>query len=620
MCGLAGVVSREPLADSVGLATRLDACLAHRGPDGAASWTSADRRVLLVHRRLAIIDPSPAGRQPMAAPGGTAWLAFNGEIYNYRALRAELEREGERFTTRSDTEVLLRWLLRRGPAALDRLRGMFALACWRNDERTLLLARDRFGIKPLYVAASDGRVAFASEIGALTGSGLVCAEPDPAGVLAFLGWGSIPPPLTWVTGIEAAAPGSWSQWSAAGARLGAGVFADVRRVWASGTGAGVRGAAWQEQVAETLRDSVRAHLVADVPVGVFLSSGLDSAALVARARSDVSDLRTFTVVVDEPQYSEAAGAEALAQRFETRHHTLRVDARNLAGDWPAIQARLDQPTIDGVNTYYVSRAVAATGTRAVLSGLGGDELFGGYPSFARLRRLRTLSRVAGPLVPLAARALALGAPTRGARLRHLTGAADDALEQYRVLRGFLMPDEIRGVAGARLADRSAAERVAAVERETMAAAGAERHAATVARLESTMYMRAQLLRDADAMSMAHGLEVRVPFVDAPLVAAVWPELGAHRALLARKRLLARLVPELPRETVRGPKRGFTLPFERWLSGPLADLVRSGLADLEADGWVARGTAARVWAAWDARRVHWSRPWGLAVLGRFLHDA
>src|SRR5438094_508952 len=259
MCGIAGVVTSDrPIADAPALARRLSDALAYRGPDGEGVWTSPSSNVVLVHRRLAIIDVGPSGAQPMATPNLRHHLVFNGEIYNYRELRRELEARGERFATASDTEVLLLLIAREGPAALARLRGMFALACWDAVDRSLLLARDRFGIKPLYIAATPNALAFASELCALDAAGLVAPTPSAAGVLAFLAWGSVPPPLTWRHGVEMLAPGTWRMRRIDGREAQA-VFADTRDAYRSDRRQPLSEAALREAVGEAVRESVRAR-------------------------------------------------------------------------------------------------------------------------------------------------------------------------------------------------------------------------------------------------------------------------------------------------------------------------------------------------------------------------
>jgi asparagine synthase (glutamine-hydrolysing) len=623
MCGIAGVVTSDrPIADPPSLARRLADALAHRGPDGEGTWRSAASDVLLVHRRLAIIDPGPGGAQPMATHDLRRHIVFNGEVYNYRELRHDLEARGERFTSASDTEVLLRLIALDGPPALARVRGMFALACWDAAERSLLVARDRFGIKPLYLAEAPGTLAFASELGALAATGALDKGPSPSGVLAFLAWGSVPPPLTWRRGAQMLAPGTWRVWRAGrgGTR---GVFADTRDAYRSDRRRALAGPAFGDLVGHAVRDSVRAHLIADVPVGVFLSGGIDSSAIVSAASSiGATNLHTFTVTFDDPT-SEAAAAREVAQMFGTEHRELRVDGAHVADDLPGILARLDQPTIDAVNSFYVSKAVAATGIKAVLSGTGGDELFGGYPTFTRLPRAMAARHAMGPLLPWIAPLVGLALPARlGPRWRHFAASNGRLAEAYRVQRGFLLPEELDGLAGPALRDAAvwdgAREEVDAVERVLLEGVAIESQYAAIARAESRLYLCSQLLRDIDVMSMAHGLEVRVPFVDHELLGAVWPELGFHASSLKHKQMLhATLERGLPEGLVDRPKQGFILPFGRWIGGELAPFVRDGMRQLASLGWIRSDAPDRVWAEWRDGAAHWSRPWGLSVLGHFL---
>jgi asparagine synthase (glutamine-hydrolysing) len=625
MCGIAGVVSvGRPVADPGDVARRFAAALAHRGPDGEGVWTSGAGDALLVHRRLAVIDPGPDGAQPMASRDGRYRIVFNGEIYNYRELRRDAAALGARFQTASDTEVLLEIVAHEGPAGLARVRGMFAFACWDDLDKSLVLARDRFGIKPLYVAASRDRLAFASELGALRAAGLVDGRPSAAGVLAFLTWGSVIPPLTWREGVDMLPPGGWCRWH--GTVIERGVFADTRDVYSGGAPAPRSERDYRTAVGAAVRDSVRAHLIADVPVGVFLSGGIDSGAIVSAAVSaGATDLQTFTVAFDD-EASEGERARLVANAFGTRHHELRVDASHVAADLPAILARLDQPTIDAVNSFYVSRAVASTGIKAVLAGTGGDELFGGYPSFRRLTRAVAAKQAAGPLWPVVGAVGDRVMPSRlRARWRHFAGSQGSFADAYRVQRGFLLPEELDEIAGPALRDervrREARQQLQAAEETLLAASGPEAPQASVARLESRLYLESQLLRDVDVMGMAHALEVRVPFVDHVLLGTVWPQLGCHPQLLRGKRLLYETLERpLPAGVAGRPKQSFTLPFARWMRGDLAPAVRDGLDRLARLGWIAGDAPARIWSAWDAGRTHWSRAWGLSVLGHFLDGA
>jgi asparagine synthase (glutamine-hydrolysing) len=463
MCGIAGVVRLDgPIAPDPCAA--LGAALAHRGPDGFGVWRSPAANALLVHTRLAIIDPGPSGAQPMVTPDGRHRIVFNGEVYNYRDLRRSLESRGERFTTGSDTEVLLRLLACDGPAALAQVRGMFALAWWDAASRSLVLARDRFGMKPLYVAATNRSIAFASEIHALISSRLVERTIDPAGVLGFLAWGSVPPSLTYVAGVESLAPGSWMRWAHDGASVRE-TFVDVAAVYER-PASGCSESALRQRVGAAVRQSVAAHLVADVPVGVFLSGGIDSSAILsAAADAGATALNTYTVRFDD-RSSEHEYARLVASRFGARHHELLLDSNRIVSDLPQILARLDQPTLDAVNSYYVSAAVAETGIKAVLSGSGGDEMFGGYPSFRRLPAAMRWKGRTRPLAPVMTPVVESVLPARlTARWRHFMAGNGNMSAAYRTQRGLYMPAEIERLAGPSLLDcwSSATARVADAE-------------------------------------------------------------------------------------------------------------------------------------------------------------
>jgi asparagine synthase (glutamine-hydrolysing) len=624
MCGIAGLARRDgaPIDDVESTAALFSAALAHRGPDGAGAWRSRDGDVLFVHRRLAIIDLSREAAQPMPAPDRRHVMVFNGEVYNYRELRAGLEARGESFRTGSDTEVLLRLIAAEGPDALARVRGMFALALWSVDDRSLLLARDGYGIKPLYVAAGPGRIAFASELEALRKAKLAESTPSPAAVLGYLSWGSVPPPLAWNRGAEMLEAGTWFEWRQDG-RERRGRFVDPREPYRTAAAEPRDEAQFKASVAAAVRESVRAHLVADVPVGVFLSGGIDSGAIVSAAASaGAVGLSTFTVGFDDAT-SETDRARSVAEAFGTTHCELHLTPAQVTRDLPSVLARLDQPTIDAVNSYYVSRAVAATGIKAVLSGTGGDELFGGYPSFTRLPLAMRAKRAAGAAWPLVAAAGARALPARlQSRWQHYASTNGNMAEAYRVQRGLFLPGDLADAAGPALNDpaiwRDASEQLAAAEEHLLAPLGEERMVASVARLESRLYLQSQLLRDIDAMSMAHGLEVRVPFVDHALTRAVWPELGLHGGLLKGKTLLhATLERPLPAPVVQHPKQGFTLPFARWMRDELAPFVQEGMQRAARAGWIAEAAPTLVWDDWMWQRVHWTRPWALAVLGHML---
>jgi len=620
MCGIGGVFSWSDPAgiDVTRTAADLCAALAHRGPDDEGIF--ADGSVLLVHRRLAVIDPTPAGRQPMTTPDGRYTIVFNGEIYNYRDLRVDLARAGVPFTSASDTEVLLALLVRDGIAALSRARGMFAIALWDSAARTLTLARDRFGVKPLYIAARPGRVAFASEVAALRRAELVEREASPAGVLGFLAWGYVPSPLTWLRGVEHLPAGTWRTWDADGKHQG-GTFADFTQVYARDNTVDERELC--ARASEAIRDSVAAHMVADVPVGVFLSGGIDSTAIVAHARGATSgELHTYTVAGDVSSMSEIEPARRVATFFDTTHHELMIGAAAIERALPSIIRRLDAPSVDAVNSYFVSQAVAATRIKAVLSGVGGDEMFGGYPSFQRIPAAMRTARWLSPVLPVTVIAAAAVSDWRARKLQHFA-TAPDAASAYRAVRGNFMPEEWPQLLGPAFDGRTgvdARETLAAIEDRTFGERPAETTLATVARMETGGYLQGQLLRDIDAVSMAHALEVRVPFVDHRLAGTIWPALAHHPDLLNGKRLLRASVPKWPDGIESLPKRGFTLPFDTWMRSGLRETALRGIESTVAHGWVNARAAAAVWGDWERGRAHWSRAWSLSVLGQFLQEA
>src|SRR5436190_7036994 len=392
MCGIAGLYAYLDVAPPVDRAelARMNARMAARGPDGGGDWLSADGRVGFTHRRLAIIDLSGRGAQPMHSADGRLTVTFNGEIYNYKELKAGLEAKGYTFRSDSDTEVLLQLYTDRGPAMVEALRGMFAFGLWDAAKRTLLLARDPLGIKPLYYADDGWTLRFASQAKALLAGGAVSREPDPAGIVGFHLLGSVPEPFTVWRAIRAVPAGATVLVDAAGSRAPE-VYYNVARSLGRRAGAGGGDAAMaREQLRAAVHDSVRHHLVADVPVAVFLSAGLDSGALLGTmAELGVRDPLAVTLAFAEfkgGHDDEAPLAAEVAARYGARHVVRTVDRAEFERDLPAILDAMDLPTIDGINTWFVAKAAREAGIKVALSGLGADECFGGYPSFADLPR------------------------------------------------------------------------------------------------------------------------------------------------------------------------------------------------------------------------------------------
>lgn len=570
MCGIAATFAYEVASgvDRAGLRRMCDRMI-QRGPDDAGTWFNSDGRVGLGHRRLSIIDLSPDGAQPMASADGQHVIAFNGEIYNYRSIRARLESAGHTFRSRSDTEVLLHLWAERGERMLDELRGMYAFAIWDAKLGGLFLARDPYGIKPLYVADDGRTLRAASQVKALLAGGGLDTEPDPAGHVGFFLWGHVPEPHTLYRGIRALSPGH-SLWVEDSGVKRERRFASVREALkVAETATNVRGRSASEELRAALLDSVRHHLVADVDVGVFLSSGRDSTTLAALASEIGGQLRTITLGFHEHRGTaddEVPLAEAVAAHYGARHVTVWVDRAEFRDSFDDFLECMDQPTLDGVNNYFVSRAAAQAGLKVALSGLGGDELFGGYPSFAEIPKL--VGRVGR--IPFASR---LGAGFRrisSPMLRSLTSPKYAGLLEYGhnvggaylLRRGLFMPWELPEILGPDLA-REGWEALSTMARLGETVAGIECDRLKISALESTWYMRNQLLRDTDWASMAHSLEVRTPLVDWELLTDVAPLLAADPTL-GKQSMAKTPTRGLPEPVLARPKTGFTTPIRQWM--------------------------------------------------------
>ncbi|MCX6936343.1 MAG: asparagine synthase (glutamine-hydrolyzing) [Verrucomicrobia bacterium] len=648
MCGIAGFVSlRHPASTREAALARMLAAQRQRGPDDEGSITQGP--ATLGMRRLAVFDPAN-GHQPMISPDGRHHLVFNGAIYNFRPLRSAYAQRGWVFRTGCDTEVLLAALALDGVAVLPGLRGMFAFAWWDAREKTLLLVRDALGIKPLlYHIDPVGPLLFASESRALLASRHVPGELDPAAADDFLRWQSVPAPRTLHAGVRSLRPGEQLRWHDGRSEVSAwwtpaACLATARRRPGLPPPA-ASAAELQSQLRARLEDSIQAHIAADVPVGAFLSGGLDSAIITALMARQVGPdrVQTFSIGFEENAFSETAEAAATARHLGVAHHTHILTGAAVAGDLDNILATLDQPTGDGLNTYYAARFARAGGITVALSGLGADELFGGYPAFRRLPTLaRWLPRWA--LIPAPLQRTLLGLlDARGTAARKLADTlrlgddlTDVALAQRQVfstreisrllapaassqassnLLGYLRP-------GSRLLHPAAPEIRAAWEAalSSLPPSTPAPLALLASLAETRGYMADVLLRDADEFSMRHSLELRVPFLDLPLVEWAWAQNPSllHPAGAAPKSVLAAACADLlPPALLNRQKRGFTLPFARWLRGPLRPFMEDtlGSASVGRCGLFDPYAAGKLWRAYrdgsDDRA--WSCVWSLAVL-------
>jgi asparagine synthase (glutamine-hydrolysing) len=629
MCGIFGIIGvKAPVSSEV--LERATRSLTHRGPDDGGTVILHDSareaiEVGLGNRRLAILDLSPLGHQPMNDPATGNWIVYNGEVYNFREVRAKLERTGQHFSSHSDTEVILKAYAQWGEKCLDEFRGMFAFAIWDAQRHRLFVARDPMGIKPLYYYQSERYFMFSSEVRTLLGTGLVPRIIDPAGLINYLTFGSLYDPNTLVEGVKALPAGHFMTWE--NGQLTETEYWDlVGTKGHAGDSSSPKRGEIETQIAQQLDESVRMQLVSDVPVGVFLSGGIDSSSLVGILSRNGVQPSTFSIVFRESDYSEAEYSRAIAEQFRTDHHEITVSQADFfAVIAPAIHA-MDLPTIDGINTYFVSERTRAAGVKVALSGLGGDEIFAGYSSFRTVPRMerfnRSWERIPGALrTPLANIFAALAPATdQNRKLAALARNGGSLDHPYFFSRMLFTPDQLNEL----LSLPANGEGVEVFLRSEKSLTEAVNRAQSldsinrVSYLEARCYMLNTLLRDSDFMSMAHGLEVRVPLIDHQLVRRVLSLPGSWKidARTPKPMLVGALGGILPDKIVHRPKRGFTLPFEHWLRDALRPVVEESLHKISDGplGSLIDGLAARrVWKDFLEGRTSWSRPWSLYIL-------
>jgi asparagine synthase (glutamine-hydrolysing) len=637
MCGIFGIVAHKARV-SEGVLESAAQSLAHRGPDDSGTVLLRDSvpepvEIGLASRRLAILDLSPLGHQPMHDAATGNWIVYNGEIYNFRYVRDELEQAGTKFISHSDTEVVLKAYARWGQQCLAKFRGMFAFALWDARRRQLFLARDPMGIKPLYYAQSGAYFLFASEVRTLLGTGLVPRRLDHAGVLNYLTFGSAYDPLTLVDGVHALPPGhslTWENGTVSESQYWD-LVDDGANARASQTfSAQDRGHA-ASNLQPLLEESVRLQLVSDVPVGVFLSGGIDSSALVSILSRGGVTPSTFSIVFREADFSEAEHSRAVARKFHTDHHEITVSQTDVLAAIPEALRAMDLPTIDGINTYFVSRETRAAGVKVALSGLGGDEVYAGYSNFKTVPRMERFTEFWKHMPRAArnpfARAFTALSPAndQNRKLAALVRSNGRVLHPYFLARMLFTPDQRDGLLLS--AETLAADSAAASQRSSLDRTRGLDAVNRVSYLESRCYMLNTLLRDADFMSMSQGLEVRVPLIDHQLAKHVLALPGEWKLGATPKPLLvAALDGSLPDEIVHRPKRGFTLPFEHWMREELRPEVEPVLSEKRVSegplgGVLDAKQVQQVWQDFLRGEVSWTRPWSLYVLQRWceLHS-
>ena len=579
MCGLAGFLfnsttNKDEALSHVKLMTNR---MAVRGPDAEAFYTGED--IVLGHRRLAILDLDPRSNQPMTSACGRYIIVFNGEIYNFKDLRHELETEGVYFRTTSDTEVLLTLFAREGVQMLSKLRGMFAFAVWDTIAHELFMARDPYGIKPLYYSQTAQGLVFASQVRALLASGLISLEIEPAGLAGFYLWGSVPEPWTLYRNVFTLPAGHYLKVSN-GIMTAPFCWHDIRKHW-QGNGIQLYAPELQERVQQAVRESVQAHLVADVPISVFLSGGIDSGAIAGLAVELGAQVEGITLGFEEftgQHHDEVPVARAIAAHYGLPHHVRMIKRNEFEQDLPGILDAMDQPSVDGVNTWFASKAAAERGYKVVLSGVGGDELFCGYTSFKSLPRRALLGKIIGSLpgvnelltVPCSYFAKHYTKPKLAAVPTYMSSVEG----QYFLQRALFLPAELPVLMGVEQANLGLAR--LAGSPPGMSPAQARDGGATIGLLESTHYLRNQLIRDSDWASMGHSLELRTPLVDATLLATLGPCVTGFAGGIGKSLLARSPKNPLPDSIINRPKTGFGLPIGGWL---LDATDKSAWADL-----------------------------------------
>jgi asparagine synthase (glutamine-hydrolysing) len=640
MCGIAGIIGRLDQTNRAAL-QRMNDAMVHRGPDAAGIWASTpdDRGwgALLAHRRLAILDLSPAGVQPMLDPVTGHVIVFNGEIYNYQDLRRRLESEGQQFQSSGDTAVMLRALGLHGPDAVKWLRGMFAFACWDQKQRRLLLARDQLGIKPLYVARSQDpnsgwSVVFASELRALLASGLLgTPRLDPQAVASSVWNGFVTGPNTAVKGVELLWPGQLLELDGSGKEIRQ---EDFWRIPDHAPAPDMT----ENELAEILEEGLRLHLASDVPLAVFLSGGVDSSAMANLAqRAAKTPIHTFTLAFEEQELNEGPIAQQIAKAIGTEHHEVVLTEGHFVSNLETALDSLDQPTFDGLNAYFMSRAIRDAGFTVAISGTGGDELFGGYPTFRDLPVLQRWSKRAGfvprelqvaaaKLVtwPLRRSGQVVPPQTRWAKLPEMVRHGDDLLALYQLASALFLPGWQRELLAPGFADVLADGLPSAMRQRLTAETKGRMPLSAISVMEQRLFLGERLLRDNDVASMAASLEQRVPLVDHVLFESVdrLPD-RARYAPLGRKDMLRKIgLRGLDPALFDRPKSGFVLPFDRWIRQGLKKVMDQTLRDPQAIAPCGLDPAAvaKLWQTFldGGSGFYWSRVWSVYVLIRWCH--
>jgi asparagine synthase (glutamine-hydrolysing) len=623
MCGINGILGIENPETGSNCIGSMNKKMAHRGPDDEGVF--ADVNIAMGQRRLSIIDLSSAGHQPMWSNDKRYCIVYNGELYNFKELRFDLERSSRgssdmpyHFITKSDTEVILAAYSRWGKDCLSKFNGMFGFAIWDTEKKELFIARDRLGVKPIYYSLKNNILVFSSELRSLLESNIIPRKLNKDGLVDYLRYQTVHAPQTIVKDVFMLMPGHFIKasinsfniekyWDINQFTLAAGIDYSYHEVC--------------EKVRTLFEKSVQRRLVADVPFGAFLSGGIDSSAVVGMmSKVSTNKVKTFSVIFDDEQFSEASYARMIANKFDTEHHEIKLTPDAFKNEIEDALKAIDHPSGDGPNTYVVSKATKNAGITMALSGLGGDELFAGYDIFSRSLKLEKMKWLSG--IPGISIAAAINKKLKpgiaSAKLEHLFKQNSlDFKHTYPLSRMVLLDDEIKKLIGEQHQLKNVVAEMAkkiAVKKHGMITA--------VSIAEISTYMQNVLLRDTDQMSMSHALEIRVPFLDYELVQFVIGLPDSYKMPVTPKKLLVDAMGDLlPNEIVNRPKMGFTLPWKNWLKTDLKNLCEHNLRLLGKNPFFEAAAVDSLWQRFlnDDPFVSWSRVWHLVVLQHWISE-
>ena len=618
MCGIAGIVGDTSPEALLPAAHSMAEAMRHRGPDSCGVISSPG--CLLVNTRLAILDLSERGRQPMSNSGRTVWITYNGETYNASELRRDLIEKGFSFQSTTDTEVVLHLYEQYGDHCVEKMRGMFAFAIWDTRERKLLLARDRLGIKPLYFARQNGKLIFASELECLLASGLIERRANPQALNLYLQLGHVPPPRTMIDSVVPLPPGHMASWQD-------GLW-DVRPYWSFHASRQSSKKPFTDVVDELsglLLEAMRAHLVSDVPIALFLSGGADSACLGALAQSaGAKNVTAMSIGFSEPGFDETRLSRQTARSLGLAFKSVLLAPERVAAEVDACIGAMDEPTVDGLNSFWISKITAEEGFKVALTGQGGDELFGGYTSWKWFKRFQSIAAWTGRFPQGLSRLFDHGEwPYRWRKVSYLIGDRDALLASQMAVKVLFLESDLARLLTPAVAKSSPAAEAREYLRNCASHFRMNDHGEMLGLMDICTHLQPRLLRDLDAMSMAHSLEVRPPFLDDRIVEFV---LSLHGSVPARpKELLLRSMKRfMPADLVADlksrAKRTFTFPFAAWLARDLKPLLAETFSPrrLTEGGILEPAAVGRVWGRFQRfpEAVGWTRIWSLFVLARW----